>query len=416
MRVRIHRGTKEIGGSCIELEAQGARILLDLGLPLDGDPDDATLHPQVEGLQGGGTLLALVLSHGHLDHWGLAHLAGPALPVALGAATHRILKAAQPFLPRPYVPHQAIEFSTGAPLTFGPFTVTPHLVDHSAYDAYALEVEAGGKRLFYSGDFRAHGRKGALFERLVASPPRMINVLLMEGSTLGRLGADRRFSTETEVEGKLLDIFQRTEGMALVAASAQNIDRMVSLYRACKRGGRTLIIDLYAAEILRATANANIPQSDWSNVAVYVPHYQRVRIKQDERFDLLEPHKTNRIFPADLKALAGRAALLFRPAMLGDVDRADCLTGAVAVWSQWEGYLHQDKGIKIAEAFAARGIPLEHAHTSGHASISDLKRLADAIAPRMLVPIHTFESHRFSDHFGAIVRQKNDGEWWEIAA
>lgn len=207
MRVRIHRGTKEIGGSCIELEAQSGRILLDLGLPLDGDPEDTSLHPKVDGLQGGENLLALVLSHGHLDHWGLAHLAGPALPTALGAATHRILKAAQPFLPKPYVPHQAVEFCSGTPLTFGPITVTPHLVDHSAYDAYAMEVEAEGKRLFYSGDFRGHGRKGTLFERLVAN---------------------RQFPTEREIEGKLLDIFLRTEGMALVAASAQNIDRMVS--------------------------------------------------------------------------------------------------------------------------------------------------------------------------------------------
>lgn len=387
-----------------------------MGLPLDGDPDDVEIHPQIEGLQGGGTLLALVLSHGHLDHWGLAHLAGPKLPVALGAATYRILKAAEPFLPGAYVPHQPVEFCSGTALTFGPFTIVPHLVDHSAYDAYALEVSANGRRLFYSGDFRAHGRKSMLFERLVAMPPKNIDVLLMEGSTLGRLGAERQFPTESDIEDKFLDIFRRTTGMALVAASAQNIDRMVSLYRACKRGGRTLIIDLYAAEILRATANENIPQSDWPKIAVYVPHYQRVRIKRDERFDLLEPHKANRIYAEDLKALAGKAAFLFRPAMLTDLDRAGCLGGAAAVWSQWDGYLQQDRGSKVAAEFAARGIPLEHAHTSGHASIGDLKRLADAIAPKMLVPIHTFEPGRFPDHFGPRVVRKEDGDWWEIAA
>jgi len=42
MRVRVHRSTKEIGGTCIELEAEGSRILLDLGLPLDGYPDETT--------------------------------------------------------------------------------------------------------------------------------------------------------------------------------------------------------------------------------------------------------------------------------------------------------------------------------------------------------------------------------------
>jgi len=30
----IHRGAEEIGGSCVELESQGARILIDFGLPL----------------------------------------------------------------------------------------------------------------------------------------------------------------------------------------------------------------------------------------------------------------------------------------------------------------------------------------------------------------------------------------------
>ena len=39
MKVRIHRGTREIGGTCIEIEAQGMRVALDVGLPLDA-PDD----------------------------------------------------------------------------------------------------------------------------------------------------------------------------------------------------------------------------------------------------------------------------------------------------------------------------------------------------------------------------------------
>ena len=34
-RVKIHRGAREVGGSCIELEAAGRRLVLDLGRPLD---------------------------------------------------------------------------------------------------------------------------------------------------------------------------------------------------------------------------------------------------------------------------------------------------------------------------------------------------------------------------------------------
>ena len=39
MRARIHRGTQEIGGTCIELEASGRHIALDVGLPLDAGED-----------------------------------------------------------------------------------------------------------------------------------------------------------------------------------------------------------------------------------------------------------------------------------------------------------------------------------------------------------------------------------------
>ncbi len=41
---------------------------------------------------------------------------------------------------------------------------------------------------------------------------------------------------------------------------------------------------------------------------------------------------------ADGLHLAPRAAMVFRPAMLRDLDRAACLTGARAIWSQWDAH------------------------------------------------------------------------------
>ena len=34
MNITIHRGTHEIGGSCVELSSGKSRILLDFGIPL----------------------------------------------------------------------------------------------------------------------------------------------------------------------------------------------------------------------------------------------------------------------------------------------------------------------------------------------------------------------------------------------
>jgi ribonuclease J len=83
----------------------------------------------------------------------------------------------------------------------GPFTIIPFFVDHSAYDSYAVLVEAEGKRLSSTGDFRAYGRKGSLTEKL---PPKNVNVLLMEGTWAGR--DDQQFPTEDALVPRFVEL------------------------------------------------------------------------------------------------------------------------------------------------------------------------------------------------------------------
>ena len=52
MHICIHRGAQEIGGSCVELESQGQRLILDLGLPLDAEKNDIKYLPEIPGLDG----------------------------------------------------------------------------------------------------------------------------------------------------------------------------------------------------------------------------------------------------------------------------------------------------------------------------------------------------------------------------
>jgi ribonuclease J len=133
--------------------------------------------------------------------------------------------------------------------------VTPFLIDHSAFDAYMVLVEVNGKRIFYSGDFRTHGRKSVLTKRLMAAPPRNIDVLLMEGTNLG---SDKSCATEDDLERDFVNPFRTTAGRVFVAWSGQNIDRTVTLYRACRKARRTLVIDLYTAEVLEAVGELPI--------------------------------------------------------------------------------------------------------------------------------------------------------------
>jgi ribonuclease J len=74
------------------------------------------------------------------------------------------------------------------PIEIGPSTITPFLNDHTALDVYSMLVEAG-RRLYYTGDFGAHGRKRGIFDQLLREPP-LVEVLLTEEQTSARASID----------------------------------------------------------------------------------------------------------------------------------------------------------------------------------------------------------------------------------
>ncbi len=399
----------------MEVRSRGKRLLLDLGLPLEAQENSSEYLPAVNGLDGSDpNLLGILVSHPHLDHFGLLGHISPEIPVGMGPAARRILAAAAPFLKDKWPePAKGWEYQSGIAFDIGPFRITPFLVDHSAYDAYALLIESDGKRIIYSGDFRSHGRKAGLVERLTSHPPENIDALLLEGSSLGRLTHDQRFPTETEVETKLAEAFTAAKGLALVHTSAQNIDRIVSIFRAAKQTGRKLIIDLYAALILEATGNQNIPQSFWGDVALFVPHFQRIQIKENAWFDQLKKHSANRIFPEHLRKIFRKSVLLFRPLHQSDLQQANCLDGAVYIYSQWEGYWEQGAYDGVKAWLEQHHIAKQSIHTSGHAGPKDLQKLVKAIKPRKVIPIHSFNPEIYPELFPN-VEAHNDGQWWEV--
>jgi ribonuclease J len=81
----------------------------------------------------------------------------------------------------------------------------------------------------------------------------------------------------------------------LAMYSAQNIDRLVTMFRACLRSGRQLVLDHYGASIAAATANGNIPQAGFDGLLVYVPQRQRVQVKALGEFDRVSGIRAVRI-------------------------------------------------------------------------------------------------------------------------
>src|ERR1022692_2104584 len=104
--------------------------------------------------------------------------------------------------------------SRSGPFAVGPFTVTPILTDHSAFDAYMLLIEGAGKRVLYTGDLRRHGRKPVCGNKRRAKPPGDMDVLLSEGTNLG---SDKPVKTEKELESDFAELFNRTKGRVFVS-------------------------------------------------------------------------------------------------------------------------------------------------------------------------------------------------------
>ncbi|MFZ1086966.1 MAG: MBL fold metallo-hydrolase, partial [Terracidiphilus sp.] len=255
MKIVLHKGSHEIGGTCIQLTAGETSILLEAGLPLSAESQPVDVAQLA--------MDAVLISHSHQDHYGLMTLLPLQTPIYIGKLGKSFIDATQIFLGKEIHEREYRHFQAWKSFQIGDFTITPYLMDHSAADAYAFLIETEGKRLFYSGDLRSHGRKGKLFDNLIQRPIRNIDLLFLEGTMLQR--SNDQFPDETAVENAIFQTIREQKNIAFLLSSSQNIDRIVSAYRACKRARKLLVIDIYTAWVLEQLRQItqNTPAMDW---------------------------------------------------------------------------------------------------------------------------------------------------------
>jgi len=427
MRLIIHRGTKEIGGICIELRANKSRIIADLGIPLvSGGKDrpfdtkilekksvkqllDLGILPAVDGLYAGGdsSVDAVLISHSHLDHYGLLRYIHPDIPIFLSEGAKELIKISDIFTPNRIGRLNTRIVSNNKKVRVAGFEITPFLVDHSAFDALAYLIRGDKTMAFYSGDFRGHGRKSALFKKMVVSPPRDIDCLIMEGSMLGRV--DQMYKDEIAVERGIREILENKNNIAFLFASSQNIDRLVSAYKACRKIGSTFVIDLYTAFILHKLGKKtkSLPQYNWPNVRVKFFKFHADKIAEAGHEKLLYLFNQKKIEMEEINRSKDKVLMILRDNSLFPrvVRYIQPIKGSVIIYSMWGGYLTD----KFREYCRGKGIAIRQIHTSGHATLRDLKAFANALKPKTLIPIHTFEPGQYPALFKN-VRIMKDGE------
>ena len=416
MKIIVHRGTHQIGGSCLEVATQSTRLILDVGLPLDDlaapaniPPSERTDEVVSEVFARSPEVAAVLISHAHADHTGLLHLVPPGVPIFLSKGTSKMMLAGSVYANQPNVPRERQQvLELRSPHRIGDITVTAFPVDHSAFDAQAFLLEADGQRVLYSGDLRLHGRKPAMARTLIeALCDKPVDALVMEGT---HFSEDRQPGlTEVQLEDAICEDIRSAPGLVLAAFSPMHVDRLVTFYKAARRAGRIFVVDHYAAYIFfLVSTQARVPKPErGAGIRVFLPKRRKRVGKLEERY------AANLIYLEEILAEPTRYVMPFRPSMLEGDFTAGLPPVARCIYSYWHGYLKKPDWQQAQTAVAACAGDFLVRHTSGHIHAADIVKFVEAIGPCHVIPIHTTRPEEFRRYFPNALLL-NDGECWEI--
>jgi len=437
MNLTIHRGTHEIGGSCVEISNKDSRIIIDIGMPIskkDGKKFEIREYrrldgpalvkekilPDIKGIykwdKGNKPVDGLLISHAHIDHYGFFSYLRNDIHCYLGEGTRRLIELSSIFSDAKANIKSYTPIKSGQPFQVGSFTITPYLMDHSAFDAYAFLVESDGKSILYSGDFREHGRKTYALPKFLELVPEGVDALLLEGTLLGR--DNEKHQTEEDIESELVKIIKGSKSIVFVSLSSQNIDRLVSFYKAALRTDRLFVIDAYTALILDELKDlAKIPSpTSHPNIRVFFPKNLYDKLKKTDKWDMVRTKLSKfKISREEISRKLDKIVMIARSSMvkkfISEIDGIDEL--ATALYSMWSGYFKEDSMKELLSFFSQNGIKPQELHTSGHAPVVTLKKVVNKTKPKMIIPIHTSSPKRYKDFFPNVVEAK-DGVSLEI--
>ncbi|UKK63397.1 MBL fold metallo-hydrolase [Prevotella communis] len=410
MNIKIHRGTHQIGGCVTEYECNGWHLFVDYGEELPGGPKTGDL--QVEGMTHGDlSKSALLITHYHGDHIGSIIKLPKELPIYMGKVGRDIQRVLSNHLKNKIEAHKVMlerlehvnTFREGNVFKFGPFSIMPVTVDHSAFDAYAFKIVADGVSVYHTGDFRLHGFRSGKIPDMLQKYVGKVDYVVCEGTNVARPKAASK--EEYRLQKDFETLFKDNKG-CVVYMSSTNIDRLFALYQAAQKARRAFYVDEYQKEVMDTVVNSG---SIWTKSKLY--QYG----KHEPKSLIYDKYDKNSFFVSDSfkDALSEYGYVLIARAN----PRFDKLIEQIPgekkrVLSMWNGYVKEGSNAYNENLARSLDEDFDYMHTSGHIDMSDLREFLRLLHPNGIIPIHTEKpeafAREFSDEWPVIVL--NDGD------
>jgi ribonuclease J len=329
-QITFYGGVHEIGGNKFLVEDRDTKIFLDFGMQMGkvnqyfaefvnpricngmGDLFEFGLLPKVKGLyrrdyakhmnfdgNEDSEIDAVVLTHAHVDHAAYIHYIRPDIPIYCSEGTKLIMEALQDTgSSEEYIIFKEnfqvkknkkgetsrckgdevkyprnIKVIGNSNFKIDSVEVNTIPIDHSLPGVCGFIFHTSNGSIAYTADIRYHGRRTKDTEKFVeACSESEIDTLLCEGTRV-----NEEFSkTELDVEKDVTDIVRNTQNLVVCSYPTRDLDRLLSFYNAAVQSGRTLVIDLKQAYILKLFQTSEssrkiYPKPTDHSIKIYIP-------------------------------------------------------------------------------------------------------------------------------------------------
>ena len=373
MNIIIHRGTHQIGGSAIEISTASTRIILDFGNELSLDEKYTPINLDIDGVTKGlPDCDGIVISHYHMDHLGQLTSTLPEIPLYMGELSKEIALIGAEYQDRCLYLRLlgANTFRGGDAFSIGDIRIRPLVIDHSAVDSYMFALEAEGKHVLYTGDFRMHGLRHHILDQLVNTYIGEVDVLITEGTSLSR-DADKYIS-EAAVLDDISSYIQDGKYVSIMCSST-NIDRIMGIWQNMPTD-KVLICDAYQKRILDTVINNVYYES-----SLYRRHDSPLVLSKG-------PYPKYYMDHGFVSLVRGTENFI---SQIKEFPKDDVRI----IYSMWTGYIEENLALKdLLETY-----PTYICHASGHVSKNDLIKFIELVNPDAIIPVHTDNPERLEE-------------------